>query len=430
MQTRHNGFGRTASLIGAAVLVCGFLAFGHSGIASDCSCGCNHEDGYCPPPRLEEFGGWSLFWHDPCTTPTYCWAGNWYCHTAEAPRVYASVDFLPLFRDESGSTVYQAVAFREVEEILNSSGAVTDTIITYRREAALSSGDLDGGFEPGVRALIGVSLSDWYRLEYGYMGSYSWSDSRTVRYDANDGTGNLLSPFSNFGDPEGVLSLDPVPDGFFNPIDGLDFNQRATIDWSSRLDSFELNLRRRVCFPTNRHYAAEMSCLIGMRYVKLSEELDYRTDSPLPDPDGSQNVQVVDTKNELIGPQLGALAQFLVHHRAWINVSLKGAILFNQAESDVVANVNPGGVATAAAFSGEEDGTSFLGDLSVQFNYQFAPAWTVHAGYNAVWLTDVALATENFVSDLNTLTHNGPGSVDHDGNVVFHGPNIGITWAR
>ena len=235
-------------------------------------------------PRLEEFGGWSLFWHDPCSTPTYCWNGERYCHTAEAPRVYATVDFLPLFRDESGSTVYQALAFREVEEIRNSAGTVTDTIITYRREAALTSGDLDGGFEPGMRALIGVSLGDWYRLEASYFGSYSWSDSATVRYDARDGTGNLLSPFSNFGDPEGVLSLDPVPDGIFQAVEGLDFNNRASISWSSQLDNYELNVRRRVDMPPSRHVAAEMSVLVGLRYMKLRETLDYYTVSQLPDP--------------------------------------------------------------------------------------------------------------------------------------------------
>ena len=434
MRTRHGGFQRTASFVSAAILACGLLAIGHPGIADECSCGGNHSDGYCPPPRLEEFGGWSLFWHDPCSTPTYCWAGERYFHTAENARVYATVDFLPLFRDESGTTVYQARAFREVEEIRNTTtGAVTDTIITYRREAALTSGDLDGGFEPGVRVLMGVSLSDWYRLECSYFGSYSWTDSATVRYDASDGTGNLLSPFSNFGDPEGVLSLDPVPDGFFNPVHGLDFNNRACITWSSQLDNYELNLRRRLCMETDRHICAETSCLVGLRYMKLRETLDYASESP-PFPgealDEFQNSETVRVENDLFGPQIGALAQFLVHNRAWIDVSINGAILFDQAESRVAANVNPGGVPTAAAFSSEENATAFLGDLSVQFNYQFAPSGTVRVGYNAMWLNGVALATRNFVSDINALGNNCPHSVDHDGNVVFHGPSIGITWAR
>ena len=132
----------------------------------------------------------------------------------------------------------------------------------------------------------------------------------------------------------------------------------------------------------------------------------------------------------MFGPQIGALAQFLVHNRAWIDLGIKGAILFDQAESRVAANVNPGGVTTAAMFSAEEDATAFLGDLSLKFNYQFTPSGTVHVGYNAMWLTGVALASRNFVSDIDPLVNNGPGSVDHEGRVVFHGPSIGITWAR
>jgi hypothetical protein len=419
-------------IVALTLLVPGAVGSGiQQAAASDCtSCGGDHAEGYCSQnPRLEELGGWSLFWHDPCSTPTFCLDGRRYCHTAEAPRVYATVDFLPLFRDESGSTVYQALAFREVEEIRDGDGNVTDTIITYRREAALTSGDLDGGFEPGMRALIGVSLGDWYRLECSYFGSYSWSDSATVRYDASDGTGSLLSPFSNFGDPEGVLNLDPVPDGTFQAVEGLDFNNRASVNWTSKLDNYELNVRRRVDMPPSRYVAAEMSVLVGLRYMKLRETLDYATESPLPVP-GSLNTQEVRTDNDLFGPQIGALAQFLVHDRAWIDLGIKGAILFDQAESSVAANVNPGGVATAAMFSGAEDATAFLGDLSLKFNYQFTPSGTIHVGYNAIWLTGVALATENFVSDINTLVNNGPGTVDHDGRVVFHGPTIGLTWAR
>jgi hypothetical protein len=396
--------------------------------ASECSCGGDCAGAYCSStPRLEEFGGWSLFWHDPCSTPTYCWDRKWYCHTAAGPRVYASVDFLPLFRDESGSTVYQALAFREIEEIRNAAGAVTDTIITYRREAALASDDLNGGFEPGMRATIGAALGDWYRLEATYFGSYTWSDSATVRYDARDGTGNLLSPFSNFGDPEGVLSLDPVPDGIFQGVEGLDFNDRASISLSSQLENYELNLRRRVDMPPSRHVAGELSVLLGLRYMKLRESLDYFTVSQLPDEDVDvEATQSVRVDNDLFGPQIGALAQFLVHNRAWFDLGLKGAILFDQAESRVAANVEP----TVTMFDASEDATAFLGDLSLKFNYQFTASGTVHLGYNALWLTGVALASENFVSDIETLDNDGPGAVDHDGKVVFHGPSIGITWAR
>jgi hypothetical protein len=180
--------------------------------------------------------------------------------------------------------------------------------------------------------------------------------------------------------------------------------------------------------PPNRHVAGEISVLLGLRYMNLRETLDYYTVSQLPD-EGTENTESVRVDNDLFGPQIGALAQFLVHNRAWFDLGIKGAILFDQAESRVAANVYPDGELTEAKFSADEDATAFLGDLSLKFNYQFTASGTVHIGYNAMWLAGVALASENFVSDIETLRNDGPGAVDHNGNVVFHGPNIGITWA-
>jgi len=435
MRTRHSGFSRTASFVSAAILACGLLATGHPGMASDCACGGDSGGCVCSQtPRLEEFSGWSLFWHDPCSTPTYCWAGEHYSHLAQAPQVYVMVDFLPLVRDQSGWTPFQAAAYMEVEEIRDSDGLLVDTVTTYPREAVLSTSSFDNELKPGERALVGVALSDWYRLEFSYLGLHSWSDSAAVRYNnADSADGNLLSPFSSFGDLLGRARLDPLPDdGSFHPIEGWDYNELASISFSSELDSAELNVRRRVCMPANRHVAAEMSCLVGLRYMQVREDFGYFTQSPLPDLE-TQNAVDVRTQNDLFGVQLGALAQFLVHNRAWIDLQAKGAFLLNRAESRVVADVHTivEGQAELAAgeLNDEVDCASFLGDISLQFNYQFAPSWTIRAGYNAMWLTGVALASENFVGDASTLLY-GPASVDHSGSVVYHGPNIGLIWTR
>lgn len=335
MRTRHSGFSRTASFVSAAILACGLLATGHPGMASDCACGGDSGGCVCSQtPRLEEFGGWSLFWHDPCSTPTYCWAGEHYSHLAQAPQVYVSVDFLPLFRDGP--------------EVIPAGIAPNDANVVF---------DDDAEFAPGMRALVGVSISDWYRIEFSSLGFHSWSDPCCPTNDANNGT----------------------------------------VSFSSDLDNAELNLRRRVAMPADRHVCAQMSCLVGLRYMNVTEELVAT--------DGARTT----TDNDLVGVQIGTLAQFLVHNRAWIDFEIKGAILMNDAERSW----------DNAVFA-SEDGTSFLGDLSLQFNYQFAPSWTIRAGYNAMWLTGVALAAENH----NALC------VDHDGDVVYHGPNIGLIWAR
>jgi hypothetical protein len=131
-----------------------------------------------------------------------------------------------------------------------------------------------------------------------------------------------------------------------------------------------------------------------------------------------ENAVTVSTRNHMFGVQLGSLSQFLVVDRGWIDFEIKGVMFFNEASNQIDANPTV-----------EKPCTAFMGDLSLTFNYQIAPAWTFRAGYNAMWLSGVALASENFLVDTSTLV-TGPGSLDHRGNLVYHGPSIGVVFVR
>jgi hypothetical protein len=415
--------------------------------ASECSCGNCGSGSACacpaPEPRLETLGGQSLFWHDPCGGS---YRDNFYpgCWDNDScpPTWFASAEALPLFRDQSGSTPFQVLAVRQVEitpPVGTTNPVDPDDIVTYRRDVVLSDSDFDTEFDPGIRAVIGRALGDWYRVEFSYFGSYEWGDVASVRYgealsDDNNGVGNLLSPFTNFGDPGGPPGLDPLPEPpGMNPIEGFDYNEFASISFSSRLDNAEVNLRRRLCMPVQRNYRAEASCLVGLRYMKVSEEFGYYSESPiatLPLEDRSTTRVDVTTDNDLFGPQLGAMAQFLVHDRAWIDAEIKGALLFNQAATTMNTIWDEdSSEPIVGATDADEDATAFLGDISVNLNYQFAPAWTIRAGYNAYWLTGVALASENAILNTDTLISK-PTALNHDGKVVYHGPSLGLVWAR
>jgi len=475
----------------------------------DCSCP-------APVPRLETPFGQSLFWQDPCGGGYRDDFMPCYEHNSGPPTWFSSAEFLPLFRDQNGSTPFQAVALRQVATVGD------EQVVTFVREAVLSTSDFDTDFVPGVRALFGRAVGDWYRVEFSYMGSYSWSDSAARYADAipltiNPGTPatfdpgipptfdpgipptfnpgippsydpgvppslifdlppifnpgvpptfdpgipptfepgvpatfdpgvpptftpgvpatlepgeGMLSPFSNFGNPGGSADLGPVPEANFQPSEGLDNNQYARISFTSRLDSAEANLRRRLCVSSGRYYQGEASCLIGLRYMKVQEEFGYSTESLIAD-GIVQNDVFVRTDNDLIGPQLGAMAQFLVHDRAWVDAEIKGSLLFSDARSTTDANLFVNGEQTPATTRGSENFTAFLGDLSVNLNYQFTPSLTVRAGYNAFWLDGVALASENFSSSLQALTSaNRPAQVNHEGRVVYHGPSLGLVYAR
>ncbi len=214
------------------------------------------------PPLLEQEPGNNLYWHDP-QLETWEMCRSWPpAANGCPPLIYGKVDFLPMFRDMK--TEYPMAT-------LGPGGGI-----------ALSTGNFRSEFDAGMRALIGLSLGDWYRMEAVYFGSYDWDDTVAVRnLDANDqgGTGNLYSPFSNFGLPDGVV--------------GLDYNNFVSLHFSSRLNNGELNMRRRVLM---RPGVYETSFLFGTRYMDLREQFDYFAQSA-----AATNAVSVGTKNKMIG---------------------------------------------------------------------------------------------------------------------------------
>ncbi len=279
---------------------------------------------------------------------------------------------------------------------------------------ALGTSDFRTEFDAGLRVLIGRTLGNWYRLEGLWFGSYSWDSSAAVNnLDANTqaGVGNLFSPFSAFGNPAGVV--------------GLDFNEFASIRIQSKLNNGELNLRQKLSSKPGLY---ETSLLIGGRYMDIRERFGYFTQSSVPGAGLSSNDVDIQTTNRLIGFQAGMLHQFILQGHAWVDFEMKGGIFDNQVRMNrTYTVVNPAGATTAFPGTDSQHRTSFVGELSLQLNYRFANAWTFYAGYNAIWVTGVALASENFDTNDSNLVF-GPTLVKHAGEVVYHGPNVGLTF--
>jgi hypothetical protein len=275
----------------------------------------------------------------------------------------------------------------------------------------LSTGDLALDFQPAGRFLVGHTLGECLQIEGVYLGVVESDDTRAVRNttpNALGGQGNLFSPFGGFGAV---------------PLQGWDYNNFAQIRYTSSLRNAELNLRRQLPMPPERLAA---SVLVGVRYVGIPEEFDYLTQSDVPAPGGATNSIRVTTDNQMIGPQIGGLFQFYYENRWWLNFEIKGGLLSNRAEqSTSFQQIDSQGVTHDHFGSRQENHTAFLGELDLTAVYRWSPHFATRLGYQAIWMTDLALASNNLNTDINILL-DGPAGLDHRGNTVYHGPHAGI----
>lgn len=183
----------------------------------------------------------------------------------------------------------------------------------------------------------------------------------------------------------------------------------------------------------SRRVRAENSFLLGVRYMDLSEQFGYRTRSDLGagfTADGSINNVNIATDNEMIGVQVGWTLQLLMYKRRWFDVEMKGGIFQNSISLNT-RYVNSWADGTnEMSYSGNDskDRTAYLNELSVVYNHQVTPRVTFRAGYNALWVWQVALANQNLGDRIYRLQQTTP-PMRHDGAVVYHGPNVGLVWA-
>ena len=314
---------------------------------------------------------------------------------------YGYTDFLLLHRNASRNEDFQSLGEYGNGQIGN---------------PVLSTRDLDFDFSSGGKVMVGHMLNECMSVEALYFGVNSWVETEGVRDNTTNalgGSGNLFSPFSNFG---------------VSPISGFDFNNFAQIRYATGLQNFELNFRRQVPMRPER---LTCSILFGVRYLQIPEEFDYlstqTTTGPLA---GSAVSEQVHTGNFAVGPQIGALFEFYVENRWWVNLEVKGALLYDQAaEATAYQNTSATGAPVLPQWSTtHQSNTSYLGDVDLTFVYRWTPNFSTRLGYQALWVDDVALASKNFSTNVLSLQNGGPAQLNHSGNVVYHGPHAGFMF--
>lgn len=333
-------------------------------------------------------------------------------------RWYFQADLLAIRRDAVRHQDFQS---RNANTFTLDDG---DVVTTPTSESVLSTDDLDFQFEAGYQLLLGCMLSDLYSLEFSYFDLSEWDETAVIRdntpYVAEvDAALNptvtypnsLFSPFSDFGDP---------------PIDGVDYNRLAQVSYHSSLANVELNVRHWL-----RKYPSRLaiSVLWGGRHNPLAEQFNYLTETVYPGPGVITNAVNVRTRNDLWAFQVGSLLEFCVDPGWHLEYEIKGGVAHNRAFQESVYTVTGGENAGTYTARADKDLTSWVASMRLDLVYQFGVHLTTHIGYQALFLGDLALASRNMQTDLDILML-GPAVLNDGGNVVYHGPEVGlvVTW--
>ena len=303
--------------------------------------------------------------------------------------VYAIADFAPLTYDINHST--------EIARL----GTAGPTL--------LSAGDFGNQFDAGAKLTIGYVYSPCVRIEGTYFGTYSFQQNDAVRdltLNLGGGLGNITNILSNFADTPGLARNNFVSLGQFSSFNSAEANVRYWLD-----------------LPPGPF---DVSLTFGARHVIVRDQLTLHTESGAPLV--ATNDLGISANNNLWGGQLGVQVAWLQSAHTWLEFDGKGAMFNNDASQNTNYTQTTGAPAvfpTAAA--GQR--TAWMGDLSAAYNIQFQPGLVLRLGYQAIFLNGVALSADNIQRDNNQLRL-GPGQLIDNGEVVYHGPFVGLMWNR
>jgi hypothetical protein len=287
------------------------------------------------------------------------------------------------------------------------------TLLTYGTTgvSALSTGNFGWDMQMGGKAIVGCTIDECWQLEGQYMEIATSNNNASVRSTTTPtgAVGNLQTPFGNFGAA---------------PITGVDNNFFGSVHYTDSMQNGELILRRQMPTAPGR---LTMSVLCGVRYTGVREEMEFDTLSNAPAPVGAANNYHVHTDNEMVGGELGALFEFYIENRWWLDFEFKGIIYNNQAK--VITNYTFVTGTGTGAFTNtdQETHTSYAEDLTVSMVYRWSPHVATRLGYQAIIMQDVALAPENLPT--NSTIQFGPVEVNHNQTMIYQGPVAGLLIA-
>jgi hypothetical protein len=256
----------------------------------------------------------------------------------------------------------------------------------------------------GARVSFAVQLGAGNNLETTLMGGFNWASSAQAVSPDN----RLFSVMSNYGQSP------------FMGFDDTDEAQVQRLEYSSELNTVELNYRQRWAGPNVR---VQGSWLAGVRYLEITEDLRYLTFAPV-NP-GSMNY-LVGTSNALTGAQLGGDLWICITPGVQIGSEVKLGLYGNHAGQRTTIE--------ASSFTEPlrekmiENAVAFAGDANITLLWRLSQNWTFRASYMMLWADGVALATDNFNAGPPFVAGQRTVFIDNSGDVFYHGAALGLEY--
>jgi hypothetical protein len=286
-------------------------------------------------------------------------------------------------------------------------GGGTFALDTDTQLPVISADSVQFAMAPGVRAVYGRHGPAALGWEVGYVGVYGMFAD-----DIATGSGNLdITP--------------PLAD----EVRGLRNASTAFAKYTSAFDSVEANLllTQQNWRPARvSAYAHEDSTrvitwdwLAGFRWAGLSESAAIT----MTQPDGLADTYAVRAANNFFAGQLGFRGRAdwgLWSLDGWLKAGLAGTAV-SQAQAPIVDVVTgdvfrPGGAARTAGVGG-------IFDLDIAVSRRLTETWAIRAGWNSIWLTGAALATNQFDFSNSPVP---PAGVAHGGTLWLNGLSLGV----
>jgi len=107
---------------------------------------------------------------------------------------------------------------------------------------------------------------------------------------------------------------------------------------------------------------------------------------------------------------------------------VKGGLFNNSARQETVF-LHRGAEAYRDRHAERADENAISSAIDARFTLAWivSPRMTIRGGYQLLYVTGLALASNNFSTDANVLA-SGPATIDTGGSVLYHGLHLGLTW--